>query len=439
LSQELHTPLSSIQWVTTGYLLALALTLPMTGWAVDRFGTKRVYLLCFTAFTITSVLCGFAPSAGSLIFFRLLQGMAGGLLAPMAQMTIARAAGVHMARVMALIVMPVLIGPILGPALAGAILQHASWRWIFFINLPIGVVATALAALVLPADDAAESRRSFDFFGFSLLAPGLVLLLYGLESLESRHTSLPVTLCELAAAASLIFLFIAHCLRSKAATLVDVRLFGRRIFSTAAVTQFSTNAISFGGQLLLPLYLLTARGMSEGKTGLILGATGAGMLCTYPFIGVLTERLGARIVAGTGAFIALCGTLPFALLGNDGLPMTAILAALFVRGVGLSSINIPSMTTAYGSVPREVLPVATTAMNIVQRLGGPVGTALLAVFLHARLVVKPTGIAFSETFGLLCGLHAFSLVSSLQLPMGRVHEGAVPDRSHLPAVTVETE
>ncbi len=439
LSRELHTALDTIQWVTTGYLLALALTLPMTGWTVDRFGIKRVYLCCFGAFTLTSLLCGVADSAKALILFRLLQGMAGGLLAPMAQMMIARIAGPHMARVMTLMVMPVLIGPMLGPTLAGLILQYASWHWIFFINLPIGALATVLAAVVLPSDELSANRRSFDFIGFGSLAPGLVLLLYGLESLASRHVPLAITIGEILAAAALIAFSIRHCLNSKRPPLVDIRLFGQRIFSMAAITQFSSNSVSFGAQLLMPLYLLTARHTSPEHTGEMMAATGVGMLCTYPFVGVLVERRGARAVASTGAFIALCGTLPFAFLNYDSFPSLAVMSAMFVRGVGLSAIGVPSITCAYASVPQNILPSATTAINIVQRLGGPVGTALVALTLHARLAAHPAPAAFSETFALLCGLQAFTYLCALQLPTAQAHADAQPIRSRLPAVAAERE
>src|SRR5580693_6295895 len=138
LGTELHASLSAIQWVTSGYLLALALMLPLSGWLVERIGAKALYLWCFSAFTLSSVLCGIAWSANSLIAFRILQGMSGGLMAPMAQMMIASAGGKHMARVMGYAAVPVMLGPILGPVIAGAILQFASWRWLFLVNLPIG-------------------------------------------------------------------------------------------------------------------------------------------------------------------------------------------------------------------------------------------------------------------------------------------------------------
>src|ERR1700728_4418654 len=152
LGTELHASLSTIQWVTSGYLLALALMLPLSGWLVDRIGARALYLRCFAAFTLSSTLCGLASSANSLIAFRILQGMSGGLLAPMAQMMVARAAGKHMAQVVGIAALPILLAPLLGPVIAGAILQFSSWRWLFLINLPVGVLALALAAAFLPDD-----------------------------------------------------------------------------------------------------------------------------------------------------------------------------------------------------------------------------------------------------------------------------------------------
>ena len=169
LAVELHSSLTAIQWVTSGYLLALTLVLPLSGWLVDRIGAKALYLWCFTAFTLSSALCGFAWSADSLIGFRILQGMSGGLLAPMAQMMMARAAGKHMARIIGYAAVPILIAPILGPVIAGAILQYASWRWLFLINLPVGALALVLAAYFLPGDREETRPRALDLAGLALL------------------------------------------------------------------------------------------------------------------------------------------------------------------------------------------------------------------------------------------------------------------------------
>src|SRR5580692_6415283 len=186
LGAELHASLSTIQWVTSGYLLALALMLPLSGWMVDRIGAKALYLCCFAAFTLSSALCGLAWSASSLIGFRIVQGMSAGPLAPMAQMMMARAAGKRMASVFGVVAMPILLAPLLGPVIAGAILQFASWRWLFLVNLPVGVLALTLAILFLPDDRDETHPRNLDLPGLALLSPGLVLLLYGSDHIRDR-------------------------------------------------------------------------------------------------------------------------------------------------------------------------------------------------------------------------------------------------------------
>ncbi|MEH1846989.1 MAG: DHA2 family efflux MFS transporter permease subunit [Nostoc sp.] len=417
LSTELHAPLSQIQWVTSGYLLALALMLPLSGWLVNRVGTKRVYILCFSLFTIASLLCGLATSAGVLIAFRILQGMVGGLIAPMAQMMIARIAGPHMARVMGFAAVPVLIGPVFGPVLAGAILQHANWRWIFFINLPIGLLATALTIYVLPKDDDQVQPQTFDLAGFLLLSPSLVLLLHSLDSLSSNSAAKFFSIAELMIAITLVLLFVWHGKRWGGAALIDINLFRRRAFSTAAIIQFLSNAMLLGGQLLVPLYLLLVLHQSPSSTGLLLVPAGLGSLL-YPIMGYLMERFGARLVAVWGAGLALLGTLPFVLFKDSNLPVALLCASLFVRGVGLGAVNIPSFTVAYSAIPQSMIPAATTSLNIVQRVGGPVATTLLAIYLHhsMQIHVADPPKAFIATFWLLCIIHIAGIVAVVRLP-----------------------
>ncbi|OZI67297.1 MFS transporter [Bordetella genomosp. 11] len=423
LASELNTSLTTIQWVSSGYLLALALTLPLTGWLVDRLGAKRVYLICFSIFTLTSLFCGIATDASSLIVSRVLQGMAGGLLTPMSQMMMARTAGRHMARVMGFAVMPVMIGPILGPTLAGLILQHAGWPWIFLVNLPVGILATLLAWRVLPPDRDLRVRRNFDALGFIMLAPALAMLLHSLETLASAEGSATgdgIRL-ELGIAVLLLLAFLWHAARRGASALIDIRLFRARSFAPSAATQFLSNCMTYGGQLLFPLYLIAARGYSPSRAGILLAAMGVGLLCAFPWMGRLTDRFGSRRVSTAGALIGLAGTLPFVLVSVYDLPDIVICLLLWVRGVGLGSINIPSISSAYAGIPKEELPVATTALNIVQRLGGPVATTCLAIWLHASLETHPAsqGSAFSSTFAVFCAIHALGVVAALTIPARR--------------------
>src|SRR5277367_811958 len=238
LAVELHSTLTAIQWVTSGYLLALALMLPLNGWLVERIGAKSLYLWCFSAFTLSSALCGIAWSANALIGFRILQGMSGGLMAPMAQMMMARVAGKHMARLMGYAAVPILLGPLLGPVIAGAILQHASWRWLFLVNLPVGVLAIILAILFLPNDREETRQRDFDLVGFALLSPGLVLFLYGSDHMGER-----IGLATLLISIVLLAAFFRMAIRKGDKALIDLRLFKRKTFSASATTQFMSNEI----------------------------------------------------------------------------------------------------------------------------------------------------------------------------------------------------
>src|SRR6201996_6987637 len=249
LALELHTSLSSIQWVTSGYLLAAALTLPLSGWLVDRIGAKTLYLWCFSAFTLTSALCGLAWSANSLIGFRILQGMSGGLLAPMAQLIMVRAAGDRMARVLGFAAMPVLLAPLLGPVIAGALLHFASWRWLFLVNLPFGALALVLAVLFLPPDQDERRPRHLDLIGLGLLSPSVVLFLYGSE----RATD-PFGLAALALSALLFVVFVWWASRKKDAAIIDLRMFREESFSAAVVTLFVAQGVSYAGQLLVPVF-----------------------------------------------------------------------------------------------------------------------------------------------------------------------------------------
>lgn len=412
IGQAFGAPLGQVQWVSTAYLLSLALSLPMSGWLVDRVGARRVFLACFGVFILGSALCGLAQDLSQLIACRVLQGIAGGLLAPMMQLMMARHAGRHMARVIGIAAMPVMVGQMLGPSLGGLILTWASWRWTFLVNVPVGLVAIAFAWAVLPRDEGTAPRR-LDLLGLAMISPGLALLLESVVSLAHGDASAPFGLV-----ASVVLLggFAWHALRRPATALIDLRLFRGRVFRAAAATQFLSNAINFGGQLLMPLFFLQLRGASPGLTGLLLAPMGLGVFFALPIMGRLSERFGARAISGTGAAIALLGTLPFALAGPD-LPYWVLAGALFVRGFGVGSITIPSAAAAYASVPRESLSSATTAINICQRMGGPVGTSALALFLqHMLASIDDTALAYTATLWLLTALAAAGILAASRLP-----------------------
>jgi EmrB/QacA subfamily drug resistance transporter len=402
IRDDLHTTIDSAQWVVSGYLLALALMLPLNGWLVDRLGAKRLYLICFSGFTLASALCGFAPSIELLVAARVLQGIAGGLLAPMTQMMLARVAGRHMARAMGYTTIPVLVAPMIGPVLAGAILHYASWPWLFFINLPVGVIALALALVLLPDDELAADKRAFDVIGFALISPGLASLLYGLEQAPQVHGIVCIVL-----GAALLGAFAAHARRKQAAALIDLSIFRERAFATGARTQFLSNGAAYGGALLVPLYLINSAHLTATEAGWLIAPLGLGMLCTNPSMGWLTERFGFRAVATTGAAIVIAGTVPLLWMACTSYSAPVAIACMFVRGIGQGGIGIPSISSAYASVPKPRLPVATTALNIVQRLGGPVWTTAVAIVL--------AGASYPAAFATLLALQGLLLVSASRL------------------------
>jgi EmrB/QacA subfamily drug resistance transporter len=439
LAAELHTRLSVIQWVTSGYLLALALMLPLNGWLVERIGSKRLYLICFSGFTFSSALCALSWSVNSLIGFRVLQGASGGLMAPMAQLMMARVAGKNFVHVMGYAAVPVLLGPILGPVIAGAILQYASWRWLFLINLPIGILAVALALCFLPDDhDKRVDRMELDLIGLLLLSPGLVLFLYASDHL-GQHTGMAALLlsCILLAA------FFRKSLRDGERALIDLQLFRSRSFCASALTQFTVNGLSFAGQMLIPVYLIRATGQSPSTTGWLMAPLGLGMICTYPSLGRLTKRFGIRRTSAGGASLALLGTMPFLYLSGHHLNMTILAGALFLRGMGMSAVGIPSISAAYAAVRKEELPMATTSLNIVQRLGGPTLTTFCATLLGWRLAVahSQSGVAsaFTISFVLLFCLHALLISAALRLPRSIEEAAERPLREEPHAILEMTE
>ena len=414
LTRTFHSSLHFIHWVISGYLLALALILPLNGWLVDRIGAKQVYIWCFAAFTLASALCGLAWSAPSLIGFRVLQGLSGGLLAPMTQMMMARIAGPKLAQVVGFSAMPVLLAPILGPVAAGAILQYASWRWLFLINVPVGIAAIVIALAFLPADRDTVRRRSLDAVGLALLSPGLVALLYAFDRLPGAAGMVP-----LAIATVLLTGFLVWIQRRGRMALINPMLFADRAFSTAVGVQFLSNGVGFTGQLLLPVFLMQACGQQPAQIGFLLAPQGLGMMCGYPSMGYLTDRFGVRPVSCTGALLALFATLALTWIGSRDLVNWAFMLALFVRGMGLSAIGVPSVSAAYAAVARDDLPMASTAINVIQRLGGPALTTVMSAFLAWRSATIPWGTSHSiyvEAFLLLAAFHMAMVVMALQLP-----------------------
>jgi EmrB/QacA subfamily drug resistance transporter len=398
LGRDLHSSVSQIQWVVTGYLLALAAVIPVTGWAARRFGAKQVYVVSLVLFTGGSILCGLATSATMLILFRVLQGIGGGMLLPIGQLMMAEAAGPkRMGRVMSIAAVPVMLAPILGPTIGGLLVQNASWRWIFFVNVPIGVIAVVAALRVLPHTDSGEAGR-LDLRGLVLMSGGAALVTYGLAEVGSTgNFASPKVLGPLVGGLVMVALFAVVSLRIPR-PLLDLRLFRRPTFSTASIAMFCLAAALFGSMILLPLYWQNVRHESVVNAGLLMAPQGLGAALTMPIAGKLADRYGGGPLTLIGVTITAVMTIPFGLIGAHT-SIAGLSVAMFFRGMGIGFGFMPAMTAAFASLKRSELSDASPQLNVLQRLGGSLGTAVLAVVLERALVGAHSPAAAAGAYG----------------------------------------
>jgi EmrB/QacA subfamily drug resistance transporter len=397
LAAVFHSSLTTIQWVITGYTLALAAVIPVTGWAADRFGTKRIYMWSLALFTLGSVLSGLAWSSGSLILFRVLQGIGGGMIMPSVMTIMTKKAGPHrMGRVMGVLGVPMLIAPIMGPILGGWLIDNASWRWIFFINLPIGIVAFILAQIVLDPDQPQPVHR-LDWLGMLLLSPGLAVFIFGLAESSTYGFGSVRSWGPTLVGALLIAAWFIHSWRSPN-PLIDLRTFAHTRAGAAAGTFFLFAISVFGSMLLVPLYYQSVRGASALQAGLLLAPGGLGAMLLMPLSGRLTDRYGPTWLPATGLPLVAIGMIPFAFVGAHT-SYVLLCSASFVQGLGMGLAMMPNMTAAMQAVPTAAIARTSTAMNIIRQSGASIGTAVLSVILASAITSNLTSIFGSRAAG----------------------------------------
>ncbi|MGV1046926.1 MAG: DHA2 family efflux MFS transporter permease subunit [Solirubrobacterales bacterium] len=448
LAIDFDASLTTIQWVVTGYTLALAAVIPLSGWAADRFGTKRIYLWSLALFMLGSILCAAAWSAGSLIAFRVLQGVGGGMIMPAVMTIMTKKAGPHrMGRVMGILGVPMLVAPILGPILGGWLVDDVSWRWIFLINVPIGIVAIVLAQIVLERDEPQPAHK-LDWLGMALLSPGLTALIFGLaESNGSGGFGAVRSWLPIVAGTALIAGFFWHSWRAEE-PLIDIRTFTHTRAGAAAGT-FMLFAIAFFGSLLLiPLYYQTVRGASALEAGLLLAPQGLGAMITMPLAGRLTDRYGPTKWPACGIPLLVIGIAPFAFV-TATTSYLLLCGFSFVLGLGMGFSMMPTMTAAMQAVPPAAIARTSTAMNIIRQSGASIGTAILSVLLASAIsdrllaagqstggasgfealhdlsaaqraaVTEPLAEAFASTFVWGLALLALAFVPALAMALGK--------------------
>jgi EmrB/QacA subfamily drug resistance transporter len=437
-------PYSTVAWTVTGYTLALATVIPMSGWAADRFGTKRLYMLAILLFTLGSVLCATATSIGMLIAFRVLQGLGGGMLMPVGMTIMTRAAGpARMGRLMAILGVPMLLGPIFGPILGGWLIDHLSWHWIFLINLPIGLLALVYSAFALERDNPVPSE-TFDFVGMLMMSPGLALFLYGISSIPGEGgIGHPKVLIPGLIGLALMVAFVFYSFKPKH-PLLDLRLFKNRNLTVSLITMFIFAAAFFGGLLLIPQFLQQVQGESPLSAGWLVAPQGLGAMITMPIAGSLSDRVPVGRIVPFGLVLIIFGMFSLTQLQADSSHWGYLIPVLFVMGLGMGATMMPIMTSALKTLKHHEVARGSTLLNINQQISSSVGVAIFSVVLTNALIdnlpaspaqaPQAAAAAFSHTFWVAAWLVTLTLIPAFFLPrrreesrpLDKADEAAVP-------------
>jgi len=383
LQSSLHTSsYNDIAWVVTGYLLAQGAVIPVTGWITDRYGTKRVYMITLLLFTAASALCGAAWNLPSLIIFRILQGIGGGMIMPIGMTIIMRAVGPsQMGRVMGIFGVPMLLAPAVGPVLGGWLVQDFTWRLIFYINLPVGIVSLIAAQRYLRETPYSHTMK-LDWIGLLTGTPAVVALMYGVDRSSELGWGSPLVLSMLAVSAVLFTLFVWRQ-RTAEEPLLHLELFRDGTFTASVLLGFTLVTALFGAMLLLPLYLQQVHGLDALQTGLLLMPQAATAAIFMPIGGYLTDRIGPRPVVSTGLVLLIGGGILLAQIHPDS-PQTLVIAALALRGMAMGFAMMPGMSAGLARIPQHLTSRASSITNTAQRVGSSIGIAILVTVLAAQ-------------------------------------------------------
>ena len=392
LAKVFSVTLDVTQWVVTGYVLALGIAVPFSGWLMRRFDGKKVYMSAMGLFLIGSLLCGLAWDVHSLIAFRMLQGFASGIMIPTLTALIAQVAGSkHIGRIMSIVGVPIVFGPIVGPIIGGLILQHLQWQWLFFVNLPIGVIAIFIMQWKLPKFEAIDQSAKLDWFGILLLALLSGMFIFSVTEIREQSTRATAILSFVIGSISLVA-YLLYAWKKKDQALIPLNLFKSKSFSAAFLSLFLAGFATNGPMLLFPMFFQNVRGLNVITSALWLIPQGVGMLVTRPLIGKMTDKLGAQLVVLPSIVITIIGTLPFVFF-DAGTTRWIIWAVLFVRGIGVGGITIPVMSDSYVGLQKSQVSAASVATRTIQNVGAAFGSAILATVVSSALTAKEVAVA----------------------------------------------
>ncbi|MDR9854171.1 MDR family MFS transporter [Paenibacillus sp. VCA1] len=411
LNKDFNTTLDTVQWSVTGYVLALAIAVPVSGWLMNKYNGKKIYIGAVIAFGIISVLAGISWDISSFIFFRLLQGFSAGIITTIMSTLLVKTAGPeNVGKVMAIVSTPMILGPILGPVIGGFIVQGASWHWIFFINVFIVLIAAPLMMKKIPDFEPFNKDGKLDVFGIIDLSFMSAALIYGITkaadhaSFTNRETILWV---GIGLALALIY-FVYNRIR-KNQTVLPMDLFAHKSFAAASIGLFLANIAVMGPMLILPLFFQNLRHFTAIEAALALIPQGVGMLVTRPMIGKMIDKIGAKYVVMASLVLSLIGSIPLIFI-TDKTSMIWISIVLFIRGTSFGGIMLPLTSDAYTGLDSKQLPEAGVGINMIENVGSSFGSAVIATVVAAAVQgMRPT---ISND---LKGYHAGFFVSAVVL------------------------
>ncbi len=380
LTGSFDTTLPVVVWVTTGYLLAAGSVLPLVGWAIERFGGRAVFLTGLAGFVAGSVLTGLAWSVPTLIVFRVLQGFGGGLVEPAAiAVAAALAPREHVGHVMGRFSLIINIAPVVGPLFGTMLADNGLWRWIFLINLPLGLLIIAAAFRWIPSGRGPGVPPRPDLRGMVLLSPGFVFVLLAINRWGAGAGTVVVVGLAVVGLA-LLLAYTAHALRTPVTPVLDLRLLRTPAFAAALLTMCAVGFLMFSQLSVLPVLAAEQFGLHGVARGAITSALGVGLLFSMANAGRLSDKLGPRPLVVTGAVVTALGLGVVAFV-YDFLPLPALLALYVVIGLGFGSVAAPSFASVYRALPAEDAPQGTTALFIVVQLFASVGVTVMGLLL----------------------------------------------------------
>ena len=411
LNKDFSTTLDTIQWSITGYVLALAIAVPVSGWLMNKFNGKKILIGAVIAFGVTSVFAGVSWNISSFILFRLLQGFSAGIITPLMSTLLVKTAGrEHIGKVMAIVSTPMILGPILGPVIGGFIVQATSWHWIFFINVFIVLIATPLMMKTLPDFEPFNKNSKLDIFGIINLSLMSAAMIYGITK-AADHASFnnSETILWAGIGLALAVIYIVYNRIRKNQTVLPINLFAHKNFLASSVGLLLANIAVMGPMLILPLFFQNFRHFTAIEAALALIPQGVGMLVTRPMIGKMIDRIGAKYVVMASLVLSLIGSIPLIFI-TDKTSMIWISIILFIRGTSFGGIMLPLTSDAYTGLGSKQLPEAGVGIHIIENLGSSFGTAVIATVVATVMQGLQPTIANG-----LKGYHAGFLVSTIVL------------------------